>query len=97
MATDTITSEFTWREPVVMIRSERYRPMLDRGLRDRALRAVDREGRAFARQPVTALHAVDLETQKAADEPLTPEQLAELTEESWIEMRLQVETREVPA
>lgn len=96
MTTDTTTTEFTWREPVVMIRSDRYRPSIDRNLRDRALRAVDRDGRAFARQPVTTLHAVDFDTQKAADDPLTPGELAALSEEVWIEMRMQVETREVP-
>jgi hypothetical protein len=99
MSTDLVIEHISRvREPIGTWREGRYREVLERNLRDRTLREVDRAGYAFAAQPVQTLHALpDYEAVQAGapsyDEPLTPEQVAELPAAAWFEVRLTVPIR----
>lgn len=89
------------REPVQMWREDHYRPSLERTLRNLVLRDVDRAGGAFDAPPVQTVHLVSdmgpepmiLADAPSQDEPLTDEQIVELPDNAWVEIRLTVPIR----
>lgn len=101
LAPPTIEHVSRLREPLRAWQDDRYRPTLEKNMRNLTLRAVDRDGHAFAGQPVLTVHALaemdpeypSAEDMVSTDTPLTPEQLVALPEHSWIEVRMTVPTR----
>lgn len=80
-----------WRDP-------RAQSLIVWELRQRAMRSLDREGKAFAGQPRISVHLIDMADDHgfAAGAALTDEQVAEQSDIAWIEIRLVVPVRELP-
>jgi hypothetical protein len=93
-------------ESLALWRHDKYRPVIQRSLRERMLREIDRADSALTAQPVETLHVmpddfppagVDILSLPSNETPLTAEQIAELPEETWIEIRLTAPIRALAA
>jgi hypothetical protein len=80
-----------WRDP-------RAQSLIVWELRQRAMRSLDREGKAFAAQPYISLHLIDAAVDHgfAVGAALTDEETAEAEGLAWVEIRLVVPVRELP-